>query len=422
MTRGAICRSLASLAFVVSFATALYAENWPEFRGPTGQGLSSATGLPVKWSATENVTWKQPVPGKGWSSPILLEGKLYLTTAVPLDEERGTAGPQSLRTLCLAADTGKTLWDTEVFQQTAPGVKIHGKNSHASPTPIANGKHLFVHFGTHGTACLDLEGKIVWKNQELKYAPVHGNGGSPVLINGLLVLSCDGGDQQFVVAMDAATGEIRWKTPREENGPKKFAFCTPLVIEVAGKPQIVSVGANSVSGFDPQDGKQIWKVRYEGYSVVPRPVYGHGLLFMSTSYDNPTFLAIRPDGTGDVTDTHVEWTMKKGAPHNPSPLLVGDELYLMSDNGIATCLDARTGRQYWQQRIGGNFSASPLYADGKIYFQSEDGEGIVIQAGTTFEELSRNPIGERTLASYAVGDKALFIRSDKHLNRIEQKQ
>lgn len=419
MQRGLLGLCLLSL---VSGPAVLFAENWTEFRGPTGQGHSSVTGLPVKWSGTENVIWKQAIPGKGWSSPIVLDGKLYLTTAVPLDKERGTAGPQSLRVLCLAADTGQADWNTEVFQQAASGIKIHPKNSHASPTPITDGKRLFVHFGTHGTACLDLQGKVVWTNQELKYAPVHGNGGSPVLVDGLLAFSCDGGDVQFVVALDVETGAIRWKTPREENGVKRFAFCTPLVIEVGGKKQIVSLGANSVSGFAPQDGAEIWKVRYEGYSVVPRPVFGHGLLFLSTSYDNPTFLAIRPDGVGDVTETHIEWQLKKGAPHNPSPLLVGDELYLISDNGIATCVDARTGRQHWQQRVGGNYSASPLFADGKIYFQSEDGEGIVIQAGTEFQEIARNPLGERTLASYAVGNGVLFIRSENHLYRVEVKE
>lgn len=396
----------------------LVAENWTEFRGPTGQGHSSASGLPIEWGKDKNVVWDKELPGKGWSSPVLLEKKLYLTTAVPT----GSAdGPQSLHALCLDAGTGKVLWNVELFVQPG-GAPMHTKNSHASATPVTDGKRLFVHFGPHGTACLDLNGDVLWRNEELQYAPVHGNGGSPVLVGKLLVVSCDGSDQQFVVALDQDSGKIRWRTPRGFHPTKGFSFGTPLVIEVGGKQQIVSSGSDGVAAYDPAGGKEIWRVTYpDGYSVVPRPVYGQGLLFICTGYNEPSVLAIKPEGAaGDVTATHVAWRQKKGAPHNPSPLLVGDALYLVSDKGVASCLDAKTGEQRWQQRLGGNFSASPVFADGKIFLQSEEGVGIVIEPGPSFNELARNDLGERTLASYAVGDGALFIRSERHLARIQQ--
>src|SRR6185437_5702085 len=234
--------------------------------------------------------------------------------------------------------------------------RIHGKNSHASPTPLVRGERLFVHFGHQGTACLDLEGKVLWKNTSLHYAPVHGNGGSPILVDDSLVFSCDGGDKRFIVALNVVNGEVRWKTDRTIEASRKFSFSTPLLIVVDGKKQIISPGSNVVCAFDPATGHEIWRVRYDGYSVIPRPVYGQGLLFICTGYNTPSLLAIRPDGKGDVTDTHVVWKTRKAVPHTPSPLLVGEELYFVSDSGQASCLDARTGQVHWQERLGGNYS------------------------------------------------------------------
>lgn len=407
----------AIVAVWMTSAVSVRAENWPEFRGPTGQGISQASGLPLEWSDTKNVAWKQAVPGLGWSSPVVVEGRVYLTTAIAADDG---SNDQSLSALCLDAGRGDILWNATVFVQRgalAPG--IHGKNSHASPTPLVHGDRLFVHFGHQGTACLDLQGNVQWRNTELKYPPVHGNGGTPVLVDGRLIFSCDGGSDPFVAALDADSGQVLWKTPREVEAAKTFAFSTPLVITVGGRRQVISPGANLVSALDPRDGKEIWRVRYEGYSVIPRPVFGHGLVFIGTGFDSASVMAIRPGGRGDVTETHVAWTVREAAPHSPSLLLLDSELYMVSDRGIVTCLEAKTGQTVWQKRVGGNFSASPLYADGKIYLQSEDGVGTVIRAGAPFEKLATNPLNERTLASYAVSNSALFIRSDKHLYRIQ---
>jgi outer membrane protein assembly factor BamB len=397
------------------------AEDWTEFRGPNADGHSTGVGLPTKWSIDQNVVWKRAVDGLAWSSPIVLGDRIFLTTSVADGEALGPV--QSLRTLCLDAESGSVQWDVEVFRQqaTEPKVdKVHSKNSHASATPITDGKHLFVHFGVHGTACLTLDGEVIWKNQELKYVPVHGNGGSPVLVEDLLVVSCDGGDVEFIVAMDQKSGKIRWNTDRTATHlKKKFAFGTPLLISVDGKTQIVSQGAGAVYGYAPADGSVIWKVDYvDGYSVVPRPVFAHGLLYVSSGFDKAKLLAIDPTGTGDITETHVRWTLDKGAPHTPSPLVVGDELYVVSDGGVLTCLDAKSGETRYQERLGGKYSASPLYADGKIYVQAEEGEGIVFRPGKEFEELGRNQLEARTFASYSVFGSSLLIRSEQHLYRI----
>jgi outer membrane protein assembly factor BamB len=415
------CACLAVLAFLLLPVASLQAGGWPEFRGPTGQGHYQDGKLPVTWNSTKNIAWKREIPGRGWSSPVVFDGKIYLTTAVPLTD--GGPNDQSLRALCLDAVTGRTVWEKEVFREdgaTAP--PVHIKNSHASATPVVGGNKLYVHFGHQGTACLDLSGNILWQNRSLHYNPVHGNGGSPILVDNLLIFSCDGGDQAFVAALEASTGKLRWKTERSVEADRRFSFSTPLLITVNGRKQLISPSSRAVYAYDPETGKEIWLVRYDGYSVIPRPVCGHGLVFISTGYNAPSLLAIRPDGRGDITDTHIAWRTNHAAPHAPCPLLVGEELYMVSDNGIASCLDAKTGRRHWgEQRIGGTYSASPIDADGKIYFLSEQGTGIVIKAGRRYEKLASNALEESALASYAAADGALFIRTQNHLYRIETK-
>lgn len=401
-------------------ASALSAGDWAEFRGPTGQGHASDSKLPIEWSAEKNVAWKTPISGKGWSSPIVIGNQIFVTTAVPKEDD---SKDQSLRTLCLDKTSGSVVWDIEVFQQDGKTAgPIHSKNSHASSSPISDGKHVFVHFGTHGTACLTLDGKIVWQNLEQKYVPRHGNGSSPIFVDDLLVVCCDGADIDYVVALDKATGKARWRKVREHAKGSKFSFGTPLLIEVNGEKQIVAPGTFHVAAYQPKDGSEIWRVDYgDGYSVIPRPVFGHGLVIVSSGYDSPTLLAIRPDGKGNVTETHVAWKVSKSMPHTPSPLLVGDNVYVVSDGGVATCLNVKSGEQVWQKRLGGAFSASPTFANGKIYFQSEQGDAIVVEPGSEFVEVARNSLEPRTFASYAVADEAFFIRTETQLYRIQQK-
>jgi outer membrane protein assembly factor BamB len=408
------------LGFLLSLVLTIptRAADWPEYRGPGAQGHYVGKPPPVAWSTTKNVAWKQPIPGKGWSSPILWNGHVYLTTAVPVPDSKDW----TLEALCMDTADGKLLWRTEVFRENGlEAPKIHSKNSHASPSPVTDGRRLYVHFGHQGTAALDLGGKVLWRNTEHGYEPVHGNGGSPILALNHLVLAGDGADKQFVVALDTNSGKTVWKTDRHSTAPKKFSFGTPLLIEVDGKHEIISPASDLVMALNPADGKEIWRAQYDGYSVIPRPVYGHGMVYFSTSFDRPKLLAYRADGTGDVTKSHLAWSSAKGAPHTPSLLLVGDEVYAVSDSGLASCFDARTGKVHWQERIGGNFSASPLYANGKIYVQSEDGVTTVLKAGTSFESLAHNKLGERTFASFAAADGALYIRTESQLYRIQEK-
>jgi outer membrane protein assembly factor BamB len=405
-----------ALSIVVVAGTS-QAADWPQFRGPTGDGVSKATGVPIEWNATDNVAWKQPIPGGGWSSPVLSDGKLYLTTAVSEGKD-----PVSLRALCLDAANGRIVWDTEVFQPEASlASQKHSKNGYASPTPIIDGDRLYAHFGHMGTAALDPAGNVVWRQTSLSYEPRHGNGGSPQLVGDLLVFNCDDMEKPFIASLDRASGDVRWKTERNSTALKKFSFSTPIAIDVSGKQQIVSQCSGFVGAYDAKDGREIWRVRYgEGYSVVPRPVFAHGLVLVASGFDRATLYAIDPKGAkGDVTDTHVVWTHEKGAPLTPSVVVAGDELYFVSDNGVASCLDARTGKVHWTERLGGNFSASPIFAAGRIYFQSEAGVTTVIKAAKTFESLATNDVGERTFASPVPTDGALFLRSEAHLWRIQ---
>lgn len=395
------------------------AHEWPEFRGPTGQGISQATNLPIHWSATSNVVWRVPIPGNGWSSPVLSRGRLYLTTAVTVENSPDT----SLRALCLSPEDGRIIWNVEVVRGSADSTKeIHKKNSLASPTPVVRDDRVYVHFGHMGTAALNLDGQILWRQTGIKYSPLHGNGGSPALVGDLLVFGCDGTADPFLVALDSKSGAERWRTPRLTLAKSKFSFSTPLVIEVDGARQIISPTSGFMAGYDPKDGREIWRSTYgQGYSVITRPVFAHGLLFVSSSYDRPSLYAVRPAGAkGDVTETHVAWSHAKGAPNTPSTVVVGDELYFVSDSGIATCLDAHTGRLHWSERLGGGFSASPVAVAGRIYFQNEEGVGFVVKAGTSYELLAKNDLGEPTLASFAVVDNTLFIRSKSRLWRMGQ--
>jgi outer membrane protein assembly factor BamB len=406
-----ICRVFLFLALASCVRLASAAPDWPEFRGPDGQGHSAARKVPTKWSATDNVAWKTPIPGSGWSSPVLQGNRVYLTTAV---EQQGRL---SLRVLCLEIANGKILWNTEAL--AAAKVRHHQKNSDASPTPILEADRLYAHFGHYGTACLDFSGKILWQQTSLTYDPNHGNGGSPALVEDRLVFNCDGSIDPFIAALDKRTGKVLWKVPRRTDARKLFSFSTPLVIEVHGRQQVISPGSGVVSALDPANGREIWRVRYgEGYSIVPRPVFGHGLVFLSSGFDRAVIYAIRPDGRGDVTDTHVAWTVDRQAPKTPSLLLVGDELYAVSDAGVASCLDARTGKEHWSMRVPGNYSASPVFADGHLYLQNETGLGVVLAVGKSFRKVAENDLGERTLASYAVSDGALYIRGEQHLFRI----
>lgn len=400
--------------------------DWTEFRGPGGNGHYTGPAVPEKWGPDTNVVWKTPIPGKGWSSPVLLKGKLYLTTAVPLGE--GKPIDYELRVLCVDATSGKIEWNELVFVEkgaSAPG--IHGKNSHASPSPVTDGERVYVHFGHMGTAAYDLKGKQAWATQKYPYTPVHGNGSSPVLADGKLIVACDGADKPFVLALHADTGKEAWKVSRDNaKSPKKFSFTTALVIEQDKRKVVISPAADYVAAYDVADGKEVWRADYptQGYSCICRPVIAGGLIVISTGYDVPQLLAIDPTGTGDVTKTNIKWTHPKHAPNTPTAIAVGGELYTVSDKGVMSCLDAKTGKAHWEEKVKGNgFSSSPVLVNGKIYLTSEDGKGSVITPSTkALDAEEAGDMKEKTFATPLPADGALFLRTESKLYKFATKK
>jgi outer membrane protein assembly factor BamB len=400
-----------AVAAVVSLSLRLDAQDWRQFRGPTGQGLADASGLPVEWDGVKNVAWKAPVAGRGWSSPIVAHGRVWLTTAVTQGRDA------SLRLLSFDAESGRAAQDVEVFRVRNAEL-LNAKNSHASPTPLVDDERVYVHFGSQGTAALTLDGTVVWK---ARYGceTQHGNGGSPVPYANLVIVTCDGSDAAYIVALDARTGKERWKTWRRQ--PWSQAYATPLVIRVGDADQLISPAAHYAAAYDPATGREIWRVRYDdGFSNVPRPVFAHGLVFIATGFQQPALLAVRPDGKGDVTRTHIAWRLARGVPFTPSPIVAGDELYMINDAGILSCVAAGTGAILWQQRMPGNYSASPVMAGGLIYLQSEEGVTTVMRPGASFQAIAVNRLDGGMLASMAVAGRSLYIRTDEHLYRIAQ--
>ena len=398
-------------------ASTAAADDWPQFRGPAGDGhYAGKKPVPLDYGPETNVVWKKAVPGHGWSSPIIWKGKIYLTTAVPTSD--GDNPDYSLRALCLDAKTGDLDWNVEVFVEEAKSAPPpHKKNSHASPTPITDGERLYVHFGHMGTAALSLDGqKILWTKTKLYEKPQHGNGGSPILVDGNLILCCDGNDKQFVVALDAKTGDRKWLTPRDSGAKLNFSFATPHLIDDGKTRQIIAPASDITAAYDPKTGEEIWRIKYVGWSLIQRPVVGHGLVFASTGYMKPTLHAVEYDGTGDVTASKIKWSTKLNVSNTPSFLLVGDELYMVSDNGTVSCLDAKSGKAHYSERLKGAYSASPFYADGRIYLTSEEGKGTVLKAGPAFDKLVETDMKEPTFASFAAADGALRPHQDATLS------
>jgi len=434
--------ALLSTALTSDSALAEALPSWNQWRGPAGQGHApAAKGLPVAWSESENVAWKTPVEGKGWSSPVLADGRLWLTTAVetPLSEAEKAerlanvenssslqvSGPVSLRAVCLDATTGKLLQDIELFRQSQPD-PIHSLNSYASPSPILDGGRLYCHFGTNGTACVDAaSGEVVWTHTLQKIKHENGAGGTPVLFENRLIFDCDGSDQQYIVALDTATGAVAWKTERSgERNPEpqlKKAYGSPIVTEIGGRAVLLSTGADWLYAYDPEDGRELWKQAYGvlGFSIVPRPIVGHGMAYISTSFMQPELLAVKLP-SGDALP-EIAWRVKKSVPNIPSPVLVGDEILMVSDKGVATCLDADSGEVHFSERLGGNFCSSPLYADGRIWVGNREGQTFVLTPGKEFHVEATNQLDGEIMATPIAVGPAFFLRTDKAVYRIEQR-
>ena len=422
------------------------AENpWPQFLGPEGNGHATAQDLPIQWSESENIAWKVTVPGKGWSSPVISSAHVWLTTAIEKSlskeeqdrllkekainpSQNHLAGGVELKALCFRRDTGEVVRDIELRRIQDPP-PIHSFNSYASPTPILDGERIYCHFGTMGTFCLDTQsGKVLWRNLDIRVEHLTGPGASPVLWRDSLIFPGDGADVQFVIALDKHTGRVKWKTDRSgqlsSSVEMRRSFCTPTILEEGGRSQLISPGATWVYSYDPGDGRELWRCRYPltGYSVVPRPVAHAGKVFIFTGFGKAELFAVRYDGQGDVTDSHVAWNHRRQCPTRSSPILVGDELYFVADSGIATCLDASSGKIHWMERLGGNYSASPLHADGRIYFFSQEGKITAIEPATEFRQLATSQLDEGFMATPAAVDHEFYLRTRTRLFRIEKKR
>jgi outer membrane protein assembly factor BamB len=409
------------LAFVSACVTVR--AQWPQFRGPDGLGTSAA-GVPLEWSEKKNILWKTAIHGRGWSSPVILDGQVWVTTA--------TEDGRRLSALALDRTSGRIIHDLELFQVANPQY-AHPFNSYASPTPVIERGRVYVTFGSPGTAAIDTRsGKVIWERRDLECNHYRGAGSSPILLGNLLIMHFDGSDVQYVVALDKKTGKTVWQTKRsvdfkdlgpdgkpQAEGDFRKAFATPHVITVAGKPLLVSLGSKATYGYDPATGKELWRIdEPSAFSSSTRPVVGHGLIFYPSGFPTGQLLAVRPDGQGDVTSTHVAWRVTRGVPNKPSLLLSGDLLFMIGDAGIAQCLDARSGREVWRARVGGSYSASPLLAGGRIYFFSEEGKTTVIEAGRTFTVLAENHLDDGFMASPAVDGGALILRTRTHVYAI----
>jgi outer membrane protein assembly factor BamB len=405
--------------------------DWPEFRGPYGNGLatvpgdSEPIGLSLHWSETKNVVWKVPIPYAGWSTPVVMNGRIWMTTA--------TLKGHDFFVICVDADSGEILLKKNIFQADNPEPLGNPLNSYASPSAVVEPGSVYVHFGTYGTASLDTENfDVLWKRNDINCRHFRGPGSSPVVFENLLILTMDGVDVQYLIALDKATGQTVWKTDRSAEwndlgadgkpileGDFRKAYSTPLIVDAEGKKHMISVGAKALYGYDPTDGREIWKVRTPAYSGASRPVYGDGIAYMVSGFGKTELLAIRVDGSGDVTDTHVVWTTRKSVPRTPSPVLVDDLLFTINDTGTVMCLDAVSGREIWRQFIRGNCAASPIYADGRIYTFNRDGKTTVFKAAREYEFMATNKLDAGFMASPAVSGKALFLRTKTHLYRIE---
>ncbi len=430
--------SAVGIAFVL--IGVVRADSWPQWRGSRGGGQAEGKGYPLTWSETENVAWKTAIPGRGWSSPVVHKGQVWLTTAMEVpctpeqEKERLKANTSDQQLTLLAevrlhavgldAVTGKVLHDVELLHEKDPQW-VHRQNTYASPTPVIEDGRLYAHFGTFGTACVDTTtGKVLWTNTTVRLMHENGPGSSPILWRDKLIFHADGSDTQRVVALDKATGKVAWQTNRSgkmpDNGQYKKSYATPLVIERDGHPVLVSNGADWLYGYDPETGRELWKRAYgtQGFSLSALPIEGNGLIYYSTGFMKPVLHAVRCSHSGEP---EVAWTCPRSVPTIPSPVLAGGDLFFVADSNICSSLNATTGVENYRERLGGDFNASPVFADGRIYVSNREGTTFVLAAGPAFKKLAENKLPGQQWASIAAVDGVFFLRTDTALYRLQQK-
>ncbi len=420
-------------------------DGWPDYRGPSGDGHVAPTGntksvgVPLQWSEQNNISWKTEIPHLGLSSPVVMDGRVWLTTA--------TEDGHDFYVLCVDADSGKVLQNKKLFHSDTPEPLGNGRrdNSYATPSAVIESGRVYVHYGSFGTACLDTKTfKVLWKRDDMPCRHYRGASSSPVLFKNLLILTFDGADQQYLIALNKKTGKTVWKTDRSANwndehidkqmvkdGDWRKAHSTPLIVDLDGKPVMFSVGAKAAYAYAPATGKELWRVDHEAYSAAPRPLFHDGhFIFVNGFSRGAQMCSVKAGGTGVVNDTHLKWSIDSLFPKYSSPVLVDDLVYMAMDDSFLACVEAKTGETIWKERVGGKFRACPIYGDGRIYFFSLEGKTTVIKPGRTFEVLATNQLAEDAprddprrgpgfMASPAVVGKAIFARSRHHLYRIE---
>ncbi|MCE9531257.1 MAG: PQQ-like beta-propeller repeat protein [Planctomycetes bacterium] len=429
-------RWILGLATAIIVAGQAPAQNWPVWRGPTGDGVVHEKGFPTKWNETENVTWKTPIPGRGHSSPVLWGDQIFLTTCLEGDDPKDLATPRERQLLCIDRKKGGVLWTKTLF--TGPLDRIHKENSHASCTAATDGKHVFVTFFQNPkvhVAAFDMKGNEVWRKNPGEFQSVHGYGIPPILYKDLVIVNCDQDAENrkkpaYIVALDKSTGEEKWRIDR----PNRIrSYCPPFIAQAGGKTQMVLTGCKTVASYDPETGKQIWNIEGPTEQFVASMILHKGHFYLTAGFPTYHVMCIKPDGVGNISETivvdaktkppttkpnpnsHVVWHESKGAGYVPSPVAHGDNIFLVHDDGRASCRNAMTGELYWLERLGKHHHASGIEADGHIYFVDDEGITHVVKASKEFEVIAKNPIGELSFSSPAFARGQIFIRGSKHL-------
>ena len=396
-------------------------EQWSQFRGHYGNGIIKSTSAPINWSENTNIDWKTPIHDRGWSSPVIWNDQIWMTTA--------TKDGNKMYAICVNKLSGKIEHDIHVFDVKSPQA-ITNENTYASPTPVVEEGRVYVHFGTYGTACISTkDGQILWKRRDLNCDHEIGAGpaSSPFIYNNFLIFNVDGRDVQYVIALNKKTGETAWKTNRSVDFSgvqvnQRKAYGTPFIIPRGNSNQMVSIGAKGVYSYDPENGKELWKAEHRGWSIAPRPVYGEGLVFTMIDRDRPEMWAINPNGSGDITETHIEWKETKRMPPRASPIIIKGLLFVVDRNGYISCIEAKTGKSIWQKRMKGRFSASPILANNLIYFFNEDTVCTIIKPTRELEIVAENKLSdEKLMATPAFDENSIYIRTEKKLTRIVKK-
>jgi len=429
------------LLLVLSFAgPALAADlNWPQFRGPAGQGVVRESGVPLEWSDTKNVLWKTELPGRGHSSPIVWGNRIFLTAALEGDVVPGAKAirhvvdgqdfqhpdgvgadrKHTFKVLALDAARGRVLWERTAWEGTPVDTR-HRRGSFASPTAVTDGKLVYAYFGSEGLYAYDFDGRPAWKFMPGVVATMGvGVGTSPLLYKDLVILQADedNGDRSYIAGLDKRTGKEVWRVPRKV----QVSWATPVIVDTGGRDELVTSGTEAIIAYDPATGRERWRMKGLESNAVPSPVAGDGVVVLSAGYPDKVAVAVRPGGAGDVTESRVLWRYTKGTAYVPSPILYDGYVYLMTDKGLLTCLDAKTGEVKYEGArppVPASFMASPIAVDGKLLIMSQDGDTFVIKAGPIHEVVRTNALGEPISASPAVSQGRLFIRGERHLFAI----